>query len=171
TARYKLIHFYYDIDAWELYDLQNDPNELNNLYDNPEYKTVIKNLKIELQKLREKYKDTDEKKFLPKKNIKINHKGIGAKVVFVYPYASKYSGGNPNALFDGWCGPDKMYSNVDYSVYQGFEKNDMIANVDFGRELNMQDIKIGFLQHTDSWIFLPEWVEVQYSHGSFYRNG
>ncbi|MGB8316823.1 MAG: sulfatase/phosphatase domain-containing protein [Ignavibacteriaceae bacterium] len=163
TARYKLIHFYYDIDAWELYDLQNDPNELNNLYDNPEYKPVIKDLKIQLQKLREQYKDTDEKKFLPKKNIKINHKGIGAKVAFVYPYASKYSGGNPNALFDGWIGPDKMYSNVDYSVYQGFEKNDMIANVDLGKELDMHEIKIGFLQHTESWIFLPEWVEIQYS--------
>ena len=28
TDRYKLIHFYYDIDVWELYDLQEDPNEL-----------------------------------------------------------------------------------------------------------------------------------------------
>ena len=34
TDRYKLIHFYYDIDQWELYDLQNDPNELNNLIGN-----------------------------------------------------------------------------------------------------------------------------------------
>ena len=32
TDRYKLMHFYYDIDTWELYDLQEDPNELNNLY-------------------------------------------------------------------------------------------------------------------------------------------
>ena len=32
NERYKLIHFYYDIDQWELYDLEQDPNELNNLY-------------------------------------------------------------------------------------------------------------------------------------------
>lgn len=30
--RWKLIHFYNDIDQWELYDLQEDPHELRNLY-------------------------------------------------------------------------------------------------------------------------------------------
>ncbi len=33
TDRYKLIHFYDDIDAWELYDLRKDPRELHNIYD------------------------------------------------------------------------------------------------------------------------------------------
>lgn len=32
TKKYKLIHFYYDIDAWELYDREKDPNELHNIY-------------------------------------------------------------------------------------------------------------------------------------------
>ena len=32
TDRYKLIHFYNDIDEWELYDLQADPTEMHNLY-------------------------------------------------------------------------------------------------------------------------------------------
>jgi len=60
TKRYKLIHFYYDIDAWELYDLEKDPKELNNLYDNPAYSGIIKNLKAQLQKLRKQYGDSDE---------------------------------------------------------------------------------------------------------------
>ena len=59
TQRYKLMHFYYDIDAWELYDLEKDPNEINNIYDNPEYSDVIKELKEELEKLRQHYKDTE----------------------------------------------------------------------------------------------------------------
>ncbi len=164
TSRYKLIHFYYDIDAWELYDLQKDPDELNNVYNNPEYQSVIKDLIIQLQKLREQYGDTDEKKFLPKKNFKITHKGIGASVAFVYKYADKYSGGNPNALFDGWCGPDKMISHIDFEAWQGFEKNDLIALVDFHKELEMSEIKMGFLQYLESWIFLPEWVEIEYSN-------
>ena len=50
TKRYKLMHFYYDIDAWELYDLQKDPNELNNLYDIPAYADVVKKLKAELRR-------------------------------------------------------------------------------------------------------------------------
>ncbi|ARN57251.1 sulfatase [Sedimentisphaera salicampi] len=59
TKRYKLIHFYFDIDCWELYDLKNDPNELNNLYGKPEYQSLVKRLKAELKRLQVKYKDTE----------------------------------------------------------------------------------------------------------------
>jgi arylsulfatase A-like enzyme len=58
TRRYKLIHFYHDIDEWELYDLEKDPNELNNVYDNPAYADIVKDLKAELKRLRKKYEDT-----------------------------------------------------------------------------------------------------------------
>jgi arylsulfatase A-like enzyme len=57
TERYKLIHFYHDIDQWELYDLKNDPDEMNNIYDEPENAVLIKKLKAELKMLRKKYKD------------------------------------------------------------------------------------------------------------------
>ncbi len=60
TQRHKLIHFYYDINAWELYDLAEDPNELNNLYGKPEYVDIIAKLKAELEQLREEYGDTEE---------------------------------------------------------------------------------------------------------------
>lgn len=59
TKRYKLIHFYYDIDAWELYDLQEDPHELNNIYDKPEYAGIVKQLKVKLKHLQQKYGDTN----------------------------------------------------------------------------------------------------------------
>ena len=55
TERYKLIHFYYDIDQWELYDLQSDPNELNNLIGNDKYADIIANLKSELYNLKKNY--------------------------------------------------------------------------------------------------------------------
>ena len=55
TEKYKLIHFYYDIDQWELYDLQSDPNELNNLIDNDKYADIISNLKSELYNLKKNY--------------------------------------------------------------------------------------------------------------------
>ena len=57
TSRYKLIHFYYDMDEWELYDLETDPNEMNNLYGNSNYNTLIKKLKKRLKKLQRQYKD------------------------------------------------------------------------------------------------------------------
>ena len=60
TKRYKLIHFYYDIDAWELYNLEKDPHELNNIYDNPAYKSIVRQLKDELKHLQKKFRDSDE---------------------------------------------------------------------------------------------------------------
>jgi len=66
TKRYKLIHYYYDIDAWELYDLEKDPRELKNVYDDPAYAFVARGLKAELKKLQAYYGDSDElaQKFL-----------------------------------------------------------------------------------------------------------
>ncbi|MDY3070239.1 MAG: sulfatase [Parabacteroides sp.] len=58
TERYKLIHFYNDIDEWELYDLKEDPSEMNNLYGKPGYENVIKDLQKELVKLQKQYNDT-----------------------------------------------------------------------------------------------------------------
>lgn len=79
TENYKLIFFYgLPLDAtnksskdkfhqiptepyWELYDLKKDPNEMNNVYDNPEYSDIVKKLKEDLLKLKEETGDTDEK--------------------------------------------------------------------------------------------------------------
>ena len=70
TKQFKLIMFYGAYPdknkpetppGWELYDLNNDPAEMNNLYDNPEYKGIIKELKIKLKELRKKYKEDDPK--------------------------------------------------------------------------------------------------------------
>ncbi len=58
TERYKLIRFYgHDIENWELYDLLEDPSEMNNLYDNPAYNKVKKSLHKELDRLARKYND------------------------------------------------------------------------------------------------------------------
>ena len=59
SQQYKLIHYYYDVDEWELYDLEKDPREMNNQYNNPEYKDVIIDLKSKLNDLRDKYGDND----------------------------------------------------------------------------------------------------------------
>lgn len=57
TERYKLIHFYNNIDAWELYDLKKDPHEMTNLYDNPKYAKVQKKLHQQLKELQKQYDD------------------------------------------------------------------------------------------------------------------
>jgi len=59
TQQHKLIHFYHDIDEWELYDLREDPREMKNVYDEPAYADTVRQLKAELQRLRKEYKDKD----------------------------------------------------------------------------------------------------------------
>ena len=54
---WKLIHFYKDIDQWELYNLNEDPDELKNLYGQPGTEKITKRLRKELKKLQEQYDD------------------------------------------------------------------------------------------------------------------
>ena len=55
--RYKLIHFYTDIDVWELYDLKNDPAEMYNIYGQPGTEEVTAELKTTLLDLQQQYND------------------------------------------------------------------------------------------------------------------
>ena len=58
TERYKLIHFYNDIDDWEMYDLEKDPYEMNNIYNEKSASNLRDSLKNALNDLRVFYKDT-----------------------------------------------------------------------------------------------------------------
>ena len=60
TDRYKLMHFYYDIDEWEMYDLEKDPQEMKNIYDDPGYEEVQELMHKRLDEMREKYGDSKE---------------------------------------------------------------------------------------------------------------
>lgn len=60
TERYKLMHFYHDIDEWELYDLEKDPKEMMNVIDDPGYADVLVEMHQELKKLQEQYGDSEE---------------------------------------------------------------------------------------------------------------
>ncbi len=54
---WKLIHFYNDINRWELFNLNNDPHELHNLYGQPGYEKKTKQLRAELVRLQRQYDD------------------------------------------------------------------------------------------------------------------
>ncbi len=60
TEEFKLVHFYYDIDEWELYDRHNDPHELTNVFHDPTYASVVTELKEQLVEMRIEYKDSPE---------------------------------------------------------------------------------------------------------------
>ncbi|WP_370519066.1 sulfatase [Marinoscillum sp. 108] len=68
TKEFKLVHFYYDVDEWELYDRLKDPKEMKNVINDPAYTDQVADLKARLARLRLKYKDSQE---LDKKFVKL----------------------------------------------------------------------------------------------------
>ncbi len=60
TKEYKMVHFYYDVDEWELYDRLKDPKEMRNVYNDPAYAATVSKLHKKLDGLRVKYKDSLE---------------------------------------------------------------------------------------------------------------
>ncbi|MHC4705965.1 MAG: sulfatase-like hydrolase/transferase [Planctomycetota bacterium] len=72
TKRYKLIYYYgkplhakgakkEETPAeWELFDLVNDPKEMNNVYDHPAYRSIVRKLKAELIRLRRGLEDDND---------------------------------------------------------------------------------------------------------------
>ena len=60
---WKLIHFYNDINEWELFNLNDDPNELHNIYGKPGTEKQTKRLMKELIRLQKQYDDQDGLKF------------------------------------------------------------------------------------------------------------
>jgi arylsulfatase A-like enzyme len=56
TDRYKLIHYYYDVNEWELFDLENDPYEMTNIYNTSENSELVANLKNRLAALKKENK-------------------------------------------------------------------------------------------------------------------
>lgn len=58
TETHKLIYFWKK-DQWELYDLRKDPNELRNIYNDPENGKLVAELKGELARLKKEFQDND----------------------------------------------------------------------------------------------------------------
>ena len=59
TQHHKLIYFY-NLDEYELYDLQADPNEMHSVYDDPAYADTRAELHAELRPLREHFDVGDD---------------------------------------------------------------------------------------------------------------
>jgi arylsulfatase A-like enzyme len=66
TERYKLMHFYQFGNEWELYDLQSDPDELQNLYGKKGTAKLTADLKKQLRVLQKNYEDDSDISEKPK---------------------------------------------------------------------------------------------------------
>jgi len=170
TERYKLIHFYYDIDEWELYDLEEDPYEMQNQAGNPDFSEVLSEMKNELERQRIHYQDTMPEQFLPVEAKMISHLAVGKDYVLTNKPSVRYPG-TPNCLTDGYIYPEGQAHSFEGNGWCGFQGDDLVFEIDLGKVTVIAGISVGFLQHQQNWIFPPMKIEILTSlDGQDYMN-
>jgi len=90
------------------------------------------------------------------------HKALQAETSYALKYHKSYQGGGKSGLVDGILGSD----NFKDGTWQGFEGNDLELTIDLGELRMVFKTEMNFLQSSDAWIFMPEYLEVSLS-----RNG
>ncbi len=158
TNKYKLIHYYYDIDEWELFDLEDDPYEMNNLAGNPDFSDVLSEMKTELHRLRVHYQDTMPQKYLPVSPEEISHLAKGLDYTLKFDPSERYPG-TPGCLTDGIAYPEGEAYSYGNDAWCGFRGDDFVFAIDLGEVMKVSEISVGFLQHQQNWIFPPMKIE------------
>ncbi len=100
----------------------------------------------------EKYGEIEKRSF----NFHITS---GKNVELKSTYAEHYSGGGEFGLTNGIRGS----INFRDGYWQGYEENDFDAVLDLEEMVHIKSISVGFIQNTNSWIFLPRKVEFAFS--------
>ncbi len=79
----------------------------------------------------------------------------GRMITIKYPYADQYSAGGDIALIDYQRGGNDFRTGH----WQGYEKVDLVATIDLGKNEKLTRLTTGFFQDVNAWIFMPEFVE------------
>ena len=160
TQRYKLAHFYFDIDAWEMYDLERDPQELNNVYENPAYLNVRSNLMRRLDELQKFYGESPETYLAPLQADTVQNLARRARYTLLSPPEQCHSRDTARFLVDGMYRRFSAYNAVYLEGYAGFQENPLEAILDFGEPRAIREAGIHCRQTGPSWIHYPTRVEI-----------
>jgi len=88
------------------------------------------------------------------------HKAIGKSYQLEKEYSKHYTGGNYNALSNGWLGTTDFRDGN----WQGYFGDDMVAVFDFSdKPIKLKEVSCNFLQYNNSWIFMPSNLKVEVS--------
>jgi len=90
---------------------------------------------------------------------KVPHRAVHAKVTLEHPPAEKYAADGAATLTDGKWGSARYGDGR----YLGFHEHDLVSTVDLSEEIDVREVRVGFLSDPNSWIFPPERVELALS--------
>ncbi len=153
----------------QLFDLNNDPWEMNNLANDTGFSDKLLEMINLLDQCMKKYDDPmdlsieywgKKKTIIPDRNV--NHLAIRKKVFYHSRYSQTYTGGGDGALVDGIHGMLDIHD----PAWQGFEENDLDVVIPLGEKMAIRRITIRFLQDAGSWVFLPRYVNISLSSDS-----
>ncbi|MBL7825323.1 MAG: sulfatase-like hydrolase/transferase [Saprospiraceae bacterium] len=160
TDRYKLIHFYFNNDEWELYDLGKDPSELNNVYTKNEYRSVRESLKRTLDSLQIVYKDFPENYLGALEPKQYKHKALKKAVQLTYPSEKPAA---LKSLTDGLYQDYNIYNAGIRNGYAAFREKPFEGVIDLGKSRDIYRLRFHFMQSPESWIYYPESIEISVS--------
>ncbi|MFP4472085.1 MAG: GH92 family glycosyl hydrolase [Bacteroidales bacterium] len=83
----------------------------------------------------------------------------GRTITIKHPYANQYNAGGDVALIDFQRGGTDFRTGL----WQGYQGVDLDAVIDLGKKKDIRELKTGFLQDINAWIFMPDYVEYSVS--------
>lgn len=88
-----------------------------------------------------------------------HHKAIGKSIEYVTPFSRYYPAGGERALINGLPGG---LSHGD-GYWQGFNSPELELVIDLGKEEEISEIRMNFLQNGNAWIWFPKQVTYEIS--------
>ncbi len=153
-------------DTVQLFNLNKDPWEMNNLAPDPAYHSKLNDLTAMLE---EYMRQIDDPMDLKKENwgkpriilpdLKVDHLAKGKPVELLTKYSPKYTGGGPAAITDGL----HATLRVGDPHWQGYEGNNFEAIIDLEKPIDVGFLSSRYLLDAGSWVFFPEYVEYSIS--------
>ena len=154
------------VETTQLFNLNDDPWEINNLAENPAYKKRLEDLTTLLKEHMRKsddFCDLDKPNWgLPEEKFdtkKVSHLAVGCEIRLVNDTMPKYSDKGAGVLVDGL----RASSKFNDGYWLGLQGEDLDAVIDLGKTQLIQKVSVGFLENQDSWIFFPRFVEFSFS--------
>jgi len=89
----------------------------------------------------------------------VPHAAIGETVTLEHAPVEKYAGDGPATLTDGKWGSTEHGDGR----WLGYNGDDLIATIDLGEVIDIDDVRVGLLRGQRSWIFPPTVVELSLS--------